>query len=144
MTTITRTYNPNATHTKAANLKISPHAKQRAMERFGISKECEIKKLAAQAKNLGIRVWTLNYSNYKALGLDWNTYRYLLNKYAHHYNTDKSYYYKDKVFVFGGQKSTVLKSIIPCTEEMVTEAIEKMEKDFHRYEMDKVKERLGE
>ena len=142
--TTTYIYNPNAPHTKASNLKISPHAKQRAMERFGISKECEIKKLAAQAKNQGIRIWTLNRDNYKLLGLDWNTYRYLLNKYAQHYSTDKSYYFKGKVFVFGGQKSCVLKSIIPCTEEIVSEAIPKMEKDFHRYEMDKIKERLGE
>ena len=137
-------YNPHATHCKFSNIKVSPHAKQRAMERFGISKESEIKKLASRAKNNGIKIWCLNCDTYKSLGLDRNTYIYLLNKYAKHMNTDKSFYYQDRVYIFAGQNSNILKSIVPCTEEMVLAGCEKMQKDYKRYELDKIKERLGE
>lgn len=137
------TYNPHATHSKASNIKVSPHAKQRAMERFGISKESEIKKLAARAKSNGIKIWVLTKDTYKQLGLDRDTYRYLLNKYAKYGNNDKSIYYQEKVFVFGGNGSNVLRSIVPCTPEMVKVACEKLEKDYKRYEAEKIKERLG-
>ena len=99
--------------------------------------------MAASAKNKGIRIWTLTKENYKGLGISWDTYRYLKNKYAKHCASDKAYYYKDKVFVFQGYKGNTLKSIIPCTAEDISVACVKMDAYYKYYELDKINQSKG-
>lgn len=109
------------------DIKITYHAKQRAAERLGIYKESEIQKLAHAAKYKGVKVLALTYDNYADFGITYNMYRYLKNHYNHHYKSDKIYYYHDYVFVFAGDRSRCLKSIVPCSEEDMKKAIAKLD-----------------
>lgn len=110
------------------DIKVTLHAKQRAYERLGMTKEAEIQKLAHAAKYKGINIRALNLENYSLTGLSYNMYRYLKNHYSHQFKTEKTYYYHDYVFVFAGDRSRCLKSIVPCTTEDAALAISKMDK----------------
>ncbi len=57
-------------------------------------------------------VRALNTETYEKLGFTYSEYRKLKSQFAYHSNNDRLYYYKDKLFVFGGKKSLVLKTII--------------------------------
>lgn len=109
------------------DIKVTLHAKQRASERLGITKESEIQKLAHAAKYKGIKIRALTRENYSALGITYNMYRYLKNHYTHYYKSDKIYYYRNYVFVFSGDRSRCLKSIVPCSEEDMKKAIAKLD-----------------
>ena len=109
------------------DIKVTYHAKQRAAERLGINKESEIQKLAHAAKYKGVKILALNAENYASYGITYDMYRYLKNHYNHHYKSDKIYYYRDHVFVFAGDRSRCLKSIVPCYEEDMKKAIAKLD-----------------
>ena len=109
------------------DIKVTIHAKQRAHERLGIDKESEIQKLACTARYKGVLIRTLNSDNYEKLGITCNTFRYLKNHYGHHYNSEKIYYYRDYVFVFAGDRSRCLKSIVPCAEMDIKLGIAKLD-----------------
>lgn len=113
------------------NIKVTYHAKQRAAERLGIYKESEIQKFAHAAKYKGVKISPLNSSNYSYYGLSYDMFRYLKNHYTHRYKTDKTYYYRNYVFVFSGDGSKSLKSIVPCYEEDMRKAIEKLDNPSH-------------
>lgn len=109
------------------DIKVTCHAKQRAAERLGINKESEIQKLAHAAKYKGVKILALNGENYTSFGVTYDMYRYLKNHYNHRYKSDKIYYYRDHVFVFAGDRSRCLKSIVPCYEEDMRKAIAKLD-----------------
>lgn len=110
------------------DIKITCHARQRAAERLGIHKESEIQKLAHSAKYKGVKIRSLTAENYSEFGITYDMYRYLKNHYTHRYKSDKIYYYHDHVFVFTGDRSRCLKSIVPCYEEDMRKAIVKLDK----------------
>lgn len=110
------------------DIKVTCHAKQRAAERLGINKESEIQKLAHAAKYKGVKILSLNFENYGSFGITYDMYRYLKNHYNHRYKSDKIYYYRDHVFVFAGDRSRCLKSIVPCYEEDMKKAIAKLDR----------------
>lgn len=109
-------------------INVTYHAKQRAAERLGINKESEIQKLAHAAKYKGVKILSLNSENYANCGITYDMYRYLKNHYNHHYKSEKIYYYHDHVFVFAGDRSRCLKSIVPCYEEDMKKAIAKLDR----------------
>lgn len=135
---MTTNFNHNQSRCLKKNITLTAHAIQRARERFNITSNDELKSLAANAKNKGIKIWVLDIDNYKKLGLTWNTYRYLKNKYAHNFSTQKSYYYKDKVFVFQGKNGQTLKTIVPCGACEIKLGCEKMDNQFKYYELEKI------
>ena len=94
------------------DIKLTSHSKMRAEERLGITSSDEIRKLAISAKYKGISIRSLNTETYEKLGFTYSEYRKLKSQFAYHSNNDRLYYYKDKLFVFGGKKSLVLKTII--------------------------------
>lgn len=104
-------------------IKITLHAKQRAYERLGITKEVEIQKLAHSAKYNGVRIHELTLDNYTKFNISYDMYRYLKNHYGCRFKTEKMYYYKDCVFIFAGKGSKSLKSIVPCTQADMLAAI---------------------
>lgn len=108
-------------------IKVTRHAKQRAHERLKINKESDIQKLAVAARYNGIKISTLALDNYNHYKICYNMYRYLKNHYTHHYKSDKCYYYKNHVFVFSGDRSRCLKSIVPCYEDDMKKAIAKLD-----------------
>lgn len=108
-------------------IKLTLHAKQRASERLNIRKESEIQKLAHSAKYKGVKIRALTPENHEDLGVSNDLYRYLKNHYGHYTNNDKSYYYKEYVYVFAGDGSRTLKTIVPCTKSDIAEAIEKLD-----------------
>jgi hypothetical protein len=116
------------------DIKITAHAKQRAYERLGLRSETEIQKRAKSAKYNGIKIRALTCDNYQDFNISYDMYRYLKNHYNHQYKSDKIYYYKDYVYVFSGDRSRCLKSIVPCTEQDMREAIAKL--DANRYTPD--------
>ena len=91
---------------------LTPHSKMRAEERLGITSTDEIRKLAISAKYKGISIRALNTETYEKLGFTYSEYRKLKSQFAYHSNNDRLYYYKNNLFVFGGKKSLVLKTII--------------------------------
>lgn len=109
-------------------IKLTLHAKQRASERLNINKDSEIQKLAHAAKYKGVKIRALTYDNHEDYGIPTDLYRYLKNHYAHYTNNDKSYYYKGYVYVFSGDGSRTLKTIVPCTQEDINEALAKLDK----------------
>lgn len=109
------------------DIKVTYHAKQRAAERLGMYKESDIQKLAHAAKYKGVKILALTAENYAEFGITYDMYRYLKNHYNHHYKSDKIYYYRDHVFVFAGDRSRCLKSIVPCYEEDMKKAIAKLD-----------------
>lgn len=94
------------------DIKLTPHSKMRAEERLGITSAEEIRKLAISARYKGISIKSLNKENHEELGVDMNTYRKLKSEFAYHTNSDKLYFYKNCVFVFGGNKALTLKTIV--------------------------------
>ena len=110
------------------DIKVTYHAKQRASERLGINKESEIQKLAHTAKYKGVKILALTCDNYAEFGITYNMYRYLKNHYNHHYKSEKIYYYRNYVFVFAGDRSRCLLSIVPCYEEDMKKAIAKLDR----------------
>ena len=119
--------NQNFSKIPYRDIKVTLHAKQRASERLGINKESEIQKLAHAAKYKGVKILALTSENYDEFGITYDMYRYLKNHYTHRYKSDKIYYYRDHVFVFAGDRSRCLKSIVPCYEEDMKEAIAKLD-----------------
>ena len=120
-------YNSNFNRISYREIKLTRHAKQRACERLGINKESDIQKLAVSAKYNGTKILALTYDNYKDFNISYDMYRYLKNHYTHRYKSDKIYYYKNHVFVFSGDHSRCLKSIVPCYEEDMKKAIAKLD-----------------
>lgn len=110
------------------DIKVTYHAKQRAAERLGMYKESDIQKLAHAAKYKGVKILALTAENYAEFGITYDMYRYLKNHYNHRYKSDKIYYYRDHVFVFAGDRSRCLKSIVPCYEEDMKKAIAKLDR----------------
>ena len=104
---------------------ITPHAKQRMSERYNINSTKEIQKQAKSAREKGIDIGALNPSNYSALNISEATYHYLRNHYYEKSNHSRNYYYKDKVFVFGGHKSRTLLTVVPCTVSDIENKITK-------------------
>ena len=94
------------------DIKLTPHSKMRAEERLGITSSDEIRKLAISAKYKGISIKALNAETYEKFGFTYSEYRKLKSQFAYHSNNDRLYYYKNNLFVFGGKKSMVLKTII--------------------------------
>ena len=84
----------------------------RAEQRLGLTSSDEIRKLAISAKYKGISIRALNTDTYEKFGFTHSEYVKLKSQFAYHSNNDRLYYYKDKLFVFGGKKSLVLKTII--------------------------------
>ena len=119
--------NQNFSKIPYRDIKVTLHAKQRASERLGINKESEIQKLAHAAKYKGVKILALTAENYAEFGITYDMYRYLKNHNTHHYKSDKIYYYHDHVFVFAGDRSRCLKSIVPCYEEDMKKAIAKLD-----------------
>ena len=119
--------NQNFSKIPYRDIKVTLHAKQRASERLGINKESEIQKLAHAAKYKGVKILALTTENYDEFGITYDMYRYLKNRYTHRYKSDKIYYYRDHVFVFAGDRSRCLKSIVPCYEEDMKKAIAKLD-----------------
>ena len=108
------------------DIKLTPHSKMRAEERLGITSAEEVRKLAISARYKGISIKALNKENHEELGVDVDTFRKLKSEFAYHTNSDKLYFYKDCVFVFGGNKALTLKTIVnftyskPTTKEKVS------------------------
>ena len=119
--------NQNSSKIPYRDIKVTLHAKQRASERLGINKESEIQKLAHAAKYKGVKILALTTENYDEFGITYDMYRYLKNHYTHRYKSDKIYYYHNYVFVFSGDRSRCLKSIVPCYEEDMKKAIAKLD-----------------
>ena len=94
------------------DIKLTPHSRMRAEERLGITSVEEVRKLAISARYKGISIKSLNKENHKELGIDINTFRKLKSEFAYHTNSDKLYFYKNCVFVFGGNKALTLKTIV--------------------------------
>lgn len=123
--------NSNFTYTRRSlpsynAILLTHHARQRAFERFNITTDSELKKLAHSARYKGICVANLHRENYQAMNIPYRTYLYLKNKYGKHKGTDKHMYYKNMVFVFAGNKSRTLRSIIPCTQEDISKGLDKL------------------
>ena len=93
-------------------IKLTAHARQRAEERTGLTSTDEVRKLAISARYNGINLHGLNVDNYSKFNLDLNTYRILKGHFARHTNSERLYYYKDKVFIFCGNDAKTLKTII--------------------------------
>lgn len=110
------------------DIKITLHAKQRAYERLGLTKESDIQKLAHSAKYKGVRIHELTRETYKANDISYDMYRYLKNHYCRKFKSEKLYYYKDYVYIFAGDRSRCLKSIVPCTYDDMVKAIAKLDR----------------
>ena len=94
------------------DIKLTSHSKMRAEERLGITSVEEVRKLAISARYKGISIKSLNKENHKELGIDINTFRKLKSEFSYHTNSDKLYFYKNCVFIFGGNKALTLKTIV--------------------------------
>lgn len=94
------------------DIKLTPHSRMRAEERLGITSAEEVRKLAISARYKGISIKSLNKENHEELGIDIDTYRKLKSEFSYHTNSDKLYFYKNCVFVFGGNKALTLKTIV--------------------------------
>lgn len=100
----------------ASSYTISTHAKRRFSERVSINSISEMQKFAAAAKNNGIRIETLNSSNYAQRGLTLDEMHYLLNtRQPNCHNTYERYYYhynnKGYIVCYEGHKSRTVKTI---------------------------------
>ena len=94
------------------DIKLTSHSKMRAEERLGITSAEEVRQLAISARYKGISIKSLNKENHEELGIDVNTFRKLKSEFSYHTNSDKLYFYKNCVFVFGGNKALTLKTIV--------------------------------
>lgn len=94
------------------DVKLTAHSKMRAEQRLGLTSSEEIRKLAISAKYKGISVRALTTESCNEIGIGYDGYRKIKSQFAYHSNNDRLYYYKDAIFVFGGNKSLVLKTII--------------------------------
>lgn len=99
------------------DIKLTPHSKMRAEERLGLTSTEEIRKLAISARYKGISIRGLNKDNCEELGISLENYHHLKSEFSYHTNSDKLYYYKNYVFVFGGNKALTLKTIINFTSK---------------------------
>lgn len=99
---------------------LTPHSKMRAEQRLGLTSSDEIRKLAISAKYKGISIRALNCETYEKFGFTHSEYVKLKSQFAYHSNNDRLYYYKNSLFVFGGKKSMVLKTIITLDTEKVS------------------------
>lgn len=94
------------------NIRVTNHAKDKAVTRLGTSSEKEIQKMAASAKKNGLNMNAVTMMNYESFGLSFEEYKWLKDKVFYNDKTESAYFYKGRFFVFTGQKNRSLKTII--------------------------------
>lgn len=104
------------------DIKLTAHAKQRAEERYNITSSDEIRKMAVTARYNGINVSGLIINrNPEHFNLDMNTYNQLKRRFSFRTNSERIYYYKNKVFIFCGNDAKTLKTIITVDDSTYKE-----------------------
>ena len=104
--------NTNRSRISHKDIKLTIHSKLRAEERVGLTSSEEIRKLAISARYKGININALNENNYNELGINKALYNNLKHCYSRRTNAERLYYYKGNVFIFCGNDSRTLKTIV--------------------------------
>lgn len=115
--------NPNRPSFRSISL--TQHARQRAMERINVTSKEQLQKMALSAKLKGSLISTLAKDNYKSRGLTLGEFKYLKNHYATNASTSKSYYRNGIVYVFCGNHSRTLRTVVKVDDEEMREWISK-------------------
>ena len=116
----TTRHNSNTSHHRNTlsykRIKLTHHSQQRAEQRLSITSSQELKKRASLARRNGIRLENINPENLKLYSDKINfTYEQWID-FLHHFKTKGStrfYYYKDYVWIFGGNGGNTLISVVP-------------------------------
>lgn len=109
--------NRNHNHTSWKYMNLTPHSKQRGMERLNITNTDELKKMANSARFKGIDIDLLNIRNYEQLGITYDELVILKKKYYRHNNSERLFYYKNFVWVFCGANALTIRSVVPFRED---------------------------
>lgn len=99
--------------TSYKNITLTPHSMLRAYERLNVTTKDEVRKIACQAKYNGININSLTIHSYESKGITYPELVAIKNNYFKMSNTEKIYYYKDKLFCFRGKNAYTLVSILP-------------------------------
>ena len=110
--------NVNRSKISHKDIKLTMHSKLRAEERVGLTSSEEIRKLAVSARYKGININALNEDNYNELGISKALYNNLKHHYSRRTNAERLYYYKGNVFIFCGNDSRTLKTIVNVNVEV--------------------------
>ena len=110
--------NTNRSRISYKDIKLTMHSKLRAEERIGLTSSEEIRKLAVSARYKGININALNKDNYNELGISKALYNNLKHHYSRKTNAERLYYYKGNVFIFCGNDSRTLKTIVNVNMEV--------------------------
>lgn len=97
-------------------IKLTSHSRQRAMERLNITSSEQLKNMASKARNVGINLDVVNIYNYKDLNIDYNTLISMKRQFRTKNNSNKIYFYKNNMYVFGGNHACTLLTVIPLRQ----------------------------
>lgn len=116
----TSSYSPNTANfysQSTSKINITSHAMQRIKERTDFSQKQDIKKFVSNARYKGVHVNLISPENCMSYGISVDTYKYIRSHFKQSNNSNKILYYKNSVFVFSGNKSRTLVTVVNLNKE---------------------------
>lgn len=94
------------------DIQITDHAMIRSIERLGITRKDELKKLSNTAKYKGVNISLIRRDNYDKFGLSFDEYKYIKGRFSKMNNSTTIYIYQGNLFIFCGKGTKTLKTVI--------------------------------
>lgn len=111
--------NPNFYNMSSKKIIITDHALQRIKERTDYSQKQNIRKFVTDARYKGINVSLINAYNCKSFGISSRVYNYITSHFYVNSNRNKIIYYNNSIFVFAGNKSRSLITVVNLDKEKI-------------------------
>lgn len=109
--------NPNHFQQSASKIVITTHAMQRIKERTDFVQKQDIKRFVANARYKGVHLNLISFNNCNDFGISKEAYNYIKKHFFKCDNHNKLIYYKNSVFVFSGNKSRTLVTVVNLDKE---------------------------
>lgn len=100
----------------ASRIKFTYHSRDRFLERLNLKSLDDLRKVAANARNKGVNLNSVNITNYEHFGMTYPALVAFKRYFKSHNKSERIYYYKDYVFIFCGKDSCTLKTVVPLRE----------------------------
>lgn len=94
------------------DIQITEHAMMRSIERLGVTKKDELKKLSNTAKYKGVNISLIRRDNYEQFGLTFEEYKFIKGRFSKLNNSTAIYIYQGNLFIFCGKGTKTLKTVV--------------------------------
>lgn len=94
------------------DIQITEHAMIRAIERLGVAKKDELKKLSNTAKYKGVNISLIRRDTYEQFGLTFEEYKFIKGRFSKLNKSTAIYIYQGNLFIFCGKGTKTLKTVV--------------------------------